>query len=75
MAEPAANDFAAIRATLMRLKFERHGCNLRKGLKAMECWCYHAGSNGTTLPCPPPPEVVAEYDYCCWHGRILERLP
>jgi hypothetical protein len=56
VAERAADDFAAIRAVMMRLKFERHGCNLRKGLISTQCWCYRAGPQGETLPCPPPPE-------------------
>lgn len=54
MAEPAANDFVAIRAAILRLKFERFGCNLRKSLPSTECWCYKAGPKGQTLPCPPP---------------------
>jgi hypothetical protein len=64
MAEPAAKDFAAIRAATMRLKFERLGCYLRKGLPATECWCYRAGVNSTTLPCPQP-ETEATEAYCC----------
>lgn len=54
MAEPVANDFVAIRAGLFRLKFERLGCNARKSLPTSECWCWHAGADGQTLPCPPP---------------------
>jgi hypothetical protein len=54
MPEPGANDFATIRTAMLRIKGERQGCYLRKGLPAAECWCYHAGVNGETLPCPPP---------------------
>jgi hypothetical protein len=65
MAGRAADDFAAIRATTMRLKFERFGCNVRKGLPSAECWCWHAGVSGETLPCPPPPEAETTDPYCC----------
>jgi hypothetical protein len=61
----AADDFAAIRATTMRLKFERFGCNVRKGLSHRDCWCYQAAVDGRTLPCPPPPETEATEAYCC----------
>ncbi len=60
MPEPGANDFAAIRTAMLRIKGERLGCNLRKGLLSSECWCYHAGPNGDTLPCPPPESAAAE---------------
>jgi hypothetical protein len=53
MAEPAANDFVAIRAAILRLKYERFGCNLRKNLPSADCWCWKAGPQGQTLPCPP----------------------
>ena len=29
------------------------GCNVRDGKSSGECWCYQAGPNGETLPCPP----------------------
>ena len=47
---PAASpdDFAAVRAGMMRLKFERLGCNARKMMPTSECWCYKAGPNGET---------------------------
>ncbi len=64
MAERAADDFAAIRATTMRLKFERFGCNVRKGLSSADCWCYRGGAQGETLPCPPPETATTEA-YCC----------
>ncbi len=54
MPEPGANDFATIRTAMLRIKGERQGCHLRKGLLSADCWCYHAGINGETLPCPPP---------------------
>jgi hypothetical protein len=69
MAGRAADDFAAIRAATMRLKFERFGCNVRKGLSPSDCWCYHgaadgstpsdcwcyrAAVDGSTPPCPQP---------------------
>jgi hypothetical protein len=57
MATRAADDFAVIRAATMRLKFERQGCNLRKGLPSCDCWCYRGGPTGETLPCPAPPEA------------------
>jgi hypothetical protein len=67
MPEPRANDFATIRTAMLRIKGERQGCYLRKGLPATECWCYHAGVNGETLPCPPPDHTdsaAAVWDGC-----------
>jgi hypothetical protein len=64
MMQKAADDFAAIRATTMRLKFERFGCNVRKGLPSVECWCYRAAADGSTLPCPAPTETTASDPYC-----------
>jgi hypothetical protein len=51
MAKSAVNDFPAIRAALLRFKFERNGCNLRKELVSVEC--YDAGPQGETLVCQP----------------------
>ena len=66
MPEPGANDFATIRTAMLRLKGERLGCNLRKGLPSMDCWCHNAGVNGETLPCPPPEpgDPAAVWDGC-----------
>lgn len=62
----AADDFAAIRATTMRLKFERFGCNVRKGLPSADCWCFHAAVDGSTPPCPAPTETPDLNPY--WTG-------
>jgi hypothetical protein len=47
----AVNDFPAVRAAQLRLKFERNGYNLRKELVSVEC--YDAGPQGETLVCQP----------------------
>ncbi len=64
---PAANDFASIHAAVVRLKFERYGCKVRVGLPVADCWCYRAGPDGTSIPCPAPtPSAEAKTDdYCC----------
>lgn len=59
MAEPVANDFAAISAAILRFKYDRYGCYLRKSLPSVECWCHRAGADGQKLPCPPAEEAPA----------------
>jgi hypothetical protein len=37
-----------------------HPCAGRNGGVPSECWCYQAGPNGETLPCPPKPDADDE---------------
>ena len=51
----AADDFATIHQRMMALRLQREGkCAIREGGSSADCWCYKAGSDGNTLPCPPP---------------------
>jgi hypothetical protein len=34
-----------------------HPCARSANQGLQECWCYQAGPNGETLPCPPKPEA------------------
>jgi hypothetical protein len=37
------------------LRLQRDGkCAIREGTSSTDCWCYQAGPDGNTLPCPPP---------------------
>jgi hypothetical protein len=51
----AADDFATIRQRMTALRLQRDGkCAIREGGSSTDCWCYKAGPDGNTLPCPPP---------------------
>jgi hypothetical protein len=51
----AADDFDTIRQRLTALRLQREGrCAIREGRSSADCWCYKAGSDGNSLPCPPP---------------------
>jgi len=51
----AADDFAAIRQRMTALRLQRDcKCAIREGKSSADCWCYQAGPDGSTLPCPPP---------------------
>ena len=51
----AADDFATIRQRMNALRLQRDGkCAIREGKPSTDCWCYGAGPDGKTLPCPPP---------------------
>lgn len=54
------HDYASIRATLDNIKARAHTrgeCLSRKGGSYYNCWCYRAGPNGSTLPCPTQEET------------------
>lgn len=63
----AADDFAAINARMVYLRYERTGCNARKGVPVTECWCMTASQEGKPVPCPAPAPAPAPdgWDYCC----------
>ena len=51
----AADDFETIRQRMTALRLQRDGkCAIREGQSSADCWCYQAGPDGSTLPCPPP---------------------
>ena len=51
----AADDFVTIRQRMTALRLQREGkCAIREGGSSVDCWCYKAGPDGNTLPCPPP---------------------
>jgi hypothetical protein len=51
----AADDFVTIRQRMNALRLLREGkCAIREGGSSTDCWCYKAGPDDTTLPCPPP---------------------
>jgi hypothetical protein len=51
----AADDFATIHRRMTALRLQRDGkCAIREGRSSVDCWCYKAGADGNTLPCPPP---------------------
>jgi len=52
---PRAADDDMVTKRLRALSGQRGllGCNVRDGKSSGECWCYQAGPNGETLPCPP----------------------
>jgi hypothetical protein len=52
----AADDADAIAARLVELKAYRdRQCFGRLGLGASNCWCFRAGPDGQSLPCPVSP--------------------
>jgi len=51
----AADDFTTIHQRMMALRLQRDGkCAIREGRSSADCWCYKAGCDGNSLPCPPP---------------------
>ncbi len=54
---PAADDFRAIRATMLRWRYEREGCAPRWGRPIETCWCRYIA---WSCPPPTPPEPPAE---------------
>ena len=53
----AADDFETIRQRMTALRLQRDGkCAIREGWSSTDCWCYKAGPDGETLPCPPTVE-------------------
>ncbi len=46
-------DFIQRRLGAIRAEKGFYECARRIGKSVESCWCYHAGSDGTTLPCPP----------------------
>jgi len=54
----AADDFEEIKKRLKIIKINAEGrCMLREGGATVDCWCYMAGPNGISLPCPPNPNA------------------
>ncbi|HYZ42571.1 MAG TPA: hypothetical protein VE687_18390 [Stellaceae bacterium] len=54
----AADDFATIHRRMTALRLQRDGkCAIRDGKSSADCWCYKAGPDGNTLPCPPAAEA------------------
>jgi hypothetical protein len=56
----AADDADVISRRLAAIVGQKRGICPRKDNPALppeKCWCYRAGPDGETLPCPPRPET------------------